>query len=395
MGKPRLLVEAVSSYRGDREDRLTEMLAAALDAHDAFCRLFLTKAFVRASPASVSVHTQASLDGQVRLVDLVIRGFDNTPDPLFALFVENKYNPDRQANPYWFTDDQGRRQYAALKREPAPERHLIGVASRSDLWRDVPRQYARVLDWRLMEDIAHQAGGGPNWRIDARSPAAPAADRILLEFLTYLKGDFVGALEEDDLDVLARTVVVHERLVGLVERAAGMLDDSWTGDVAEDEWATPSDMPIFYATLEAPTGAWLHARRKGLFYLFASEAEWSDERSVGEPTLYAGAGWDARREERAVLAQSDWPKSAEAAGFQVLADGDGSYVVKSQPLREIVTTGGTRSEQAEHLALWARTAFDAVLKLSAPPDVGEATPKRKSKSRRLGTREAAIRREAG
>ena len=181
MGKPRRLVEAVSSYRGDREDRLTEMLAAALDAHDPFCRLFLTKASVRASPASVSVHTQASLDGQARLVDLVIRGLDHTPDPLSALFVENKYNPDRQANPYWFTDDQGRRQYTALERELAPERHLIGVASRSDLWRDVPCAAPWTSESQPRSQVAADQAGSkhtgdsqtaPN---QGRGPVAPDA----------------------------------------------------------------------------------------------------------------------------------------------------------------------------------------------------------------------------
>ncbi len=114
----------------------------------------------------------------------------------------------------------------------------------------------------------------------------------------------MGALNEDDVQVLARTILVEQRLVRLLERAAEDLDDDWEDEVGTDDWATPSEMPIFYVMLEPSEGSWLDEHREGLFYLFASEAEWSDERSVGEPTLYAGAGWAARREERVALAES-------------------------------------------------------------------------------------------
>ena len=171
----------------------------------------------------------------------------------------------------------------------------------------------------MVEDVANQAGGDLDWRTDARLPSARACDRLLLEFVTYLKGDSVGALEDSDIEVLARTVLAEERIERLLERAAEQLDDNWDDEVGTDDWVTPSGMAIFYVALDPPENSWPHARREGAFYVFVSEAEWSDERSIGEPTLYAGAGWAANREERAALAGSGWPDNIEAKGFRVLA----------------------------------------------------------------------------
>ncbi len=45
----------------------------------------------------------------------------------------------------------------------------------------------------------------------------------------------MGALDEDDVQVLARTILVEQRLVRLLERAAEDLDDDWEDEVGTDD----------------------------------------------------------------------------------------------------------------------------------------------------------------
>lgn len=189
VGEPLLLLEAASRYQGDLEDRLTEMFAVALDAHDAFCRILVKEAGVKTDAAVFEVRTQQGFDGQPRLVDLVIRCRDEAGLVLATIFVENKYNPGQLIEPYWFSSDQVKRQADALRRQRG-QRLLIGIASSADVRRrtDIPRQYNRILGWDTVADLAFAAGGGPTWHEDARRPNSPASQRILLEFWTYLVG---------------------------------------------------------------------------------------------------------------------------------------------------------------------------------------------------------------
>ncbi|MGO9960911.1 MAG: hypothetical protein ACLP50_33870 [Solirubrobacteraceae bacterium] len=64
----RLLIEAMYSYGGDREDRLTEVLASVLNVHQDFCRLITRRAGLRCDVERFGVETQVGAPGQRRLV---------------------------------------------------------------------------------------------------------------------------------------------------------------------------------------------------------------------------------------------------------------------------------------------------------------------------------------
>jgi hypothetical protein len=100
---------------------LTEVFAAALDAHQLFCRKVVTETGARAEAASFEVTTQQGFDRHPRLVDVVINCHDADGDVVATVFVENKYNPRRMIEPHWFSLDQAKRQAAALKRQAASD----------------------------------------------------------------------------------------------------------------------------------------------------------------------------------------------------------------------------------------------------------------------------------
>src|ERR1700739_3341305 len=62
----RLLIEAVYSYGGDREERLTEVLASVLEVHPDLCRLLTRRAGLRSDVERFGVETQVGAPGQRR-----------------------------------------------------------------------------------------------------------------------------------------------------------------------------------------------------------------------------------------------------------------------------------------------------------------------------------------
>jgi hypothetical protein len=381
VGDPLLLLEAASSYRGDLEDRLTELFATALSEHDGFCRELLEHIGVRDVLARFDVKTQQSFpDGPAR-VDLVIRGSDDASTPTAVVFIESKYNPRKLPSSYWFRDDQARQQATALAGEPGEDRHLVAIASDPDLLRRlIPDQYVPRIGWRGIAELANRAGGPDGWQADARRPTASVAQRVLLEFWTYLKGDTVGALEESDLDVLGQIVRAEDRVTALLERAAEELE--WDEEVADD-WITPGEAPIHYIGGEVPTHSWVAKRRDGSLYALVTGAEWNDESPAGEPQLYAGWGFSAKREERDAIATSPWPTTVTEAGLIALFEPDGIYVFSQRALSEIVERAGTLSAQASLLVSWAQEVVATALALPEPPDLANEP---KTRGRRAGSR---------
>ena len=74
------MVEAGGSYRPETEDRLTEVLAAALRAHPNFLSGLLAKVGAP-SGTGTAVRTQEGFDGEPRLVDIVVHAFDARGEP--------------------------------------------------------------------------------------------------------------------------------------------------------------------------------------------------------------------------------------------------------------------------------------------------------------------------
>lgn len=375
MGRPSLLLAAASTYRGDLEDRLTEVFAVALSEHDGFCRRFLSRVGVEPQFVQCAVFTQEWFPLPRARLDVVIRACDSSHQQVAVVFIENKYNPYRHSRPYWFTDEQAGRQHAALASEGTGERHLVAIASDHDLHRgfEVPPQYGRKFGWREVAELAYSAGGERGWEEDARKPDAPAAQRVLLEFWAYLKGDAVGAIEHHDLEALGRIAQAEERVSALLRNVADEL--GWYDAKVLDDWSTGGGAPAKYIACSDGADSWLAQREGGTQYVVISNASWLDERPAGEPHLYAGAGFDAEPTKRSALTDSGWSQAVEAAGMNVVDDDAGVYMLAAKPLAEVIGEADMLSTQVQLVKAWARTAFGVLASLPEPPDFKQ--PERK------------------
>jgi hypothetical protein len=234
MSRPRLIVEALYSYAGDREDRLTEVFASVLEVHHGLARKLADRLGLKCQPARFAVETQFGPAGQRRLVDLVLHGHDVHGEPIATIFIENKYNPTARLEAYWFDEDQARRQREELNARSG-EKVLGAIASKGDLDRLVgpadarprfdPRNaYDALISWTEVKEMAQELTEKGS-RGQARSPAVPSSDRMLLEFIAYfeLEGDAMGALGNDDLFALERISLTQDRIDRLLHRATRQL----------------------------------------------------------------------------------------------------------------------------------------------------------------------------
>jgi AcrR family transcriptional regulator len=189
MHEPRLLIEALYKYGGDREDRLTEVLASVLEVNHDLCRDLTARLGLGCQPTSFRVETQFGPPGQRRLVDLVLRGVDHDGKVLATVFIENKYNPMARLETCWFSEDQAMRQRRALQDESG-EQLLGAIASKSDLDlldgppgarpRFDPRgAYDEVISWEDVRELTLQVSAqpSPQRRADRAEHQRPTAWR--------------------------------------------------------------------------------------------------------------------------------------------------------------------------------------------------------------------------
>jgi hypothetical protein len=219
------------SYRAASEDRLTEIMATTLDVHDGFRRVLLERLGVGDWDIR-EVRTQETFEYQTRLVDIVVY-CDQRGEPA-TVFIENKVDG------YWFSEFQAQRQRAALAQRPGPQL-LAGIAEDSDLavsqagfqprLRFDPRSaYDFVLGWSDVQRLAERAGadfpqpwGGTRWHDQALDPRAPACQRLLHEFVSYLGGEALAALDENAVLALKLMDAAWERLESVLASAAGLI----------------------------------------------------------------------------------------------------------------------------------------------------------------------------
>jgi len=371
MGSPLLLVEAASRYRGDLEDRRTELLAVALDEHAEFRdqllrRLGVTDSYERAEVTTQRTYRVGSDRIRVR-IDLVIRLMGSNGHQEALVFIENKFNPEASPSARWFDDDQAQNQHAALQQEAGDASHrLAAIVSNCDLGhprRWIPHEYGDALGWREVAELAGLAGGPIGWQVLAREPTAPASQRVLLEVWAYLKGDAVGALEDDDLAALGRTALAWERVVALLSRVSEVL--GWEDEVY-DEWETQAETGIVYIAGEAPAESWVATCEEGRLYVAITDGLWDDEAPVGEPQIYAGWGVVADRDARTVLASSSWPALVEGAGLVPIFDREGVYAFGRRDLKEFVRPGSTLSEQVSGSVEWIQAMLPTTLQAPEP-----------------------------
>jgi hypothetical protein len=386
MSESRLLVEALYSYGGDREDRLTEVLASVLEVNSAFCRRFAKRVGLRGNPPAFTVETQFGPPGHRRLVDLVLRGTDLGGNVVATVFAEHKYNPEAKLEGYWFDPQQAARQRDALTSEPG-EQVLAGVASKADLERlDGPAEtrpsfdprdaYDAVISWTDVKELAQRLAREEACDHTARSGVAPSSARMLAEFLAYLEleGDSMGALGNDDLFVLGRIGLAEDRVDRLLKRATDLLPELLGPISQSDELTFESDednstVNGYYYFAEPAEGNWLDGLRDAALFVGVDFEEEAEE--VNTPFVYAGIGWTAGREAKKRISGSKWETAIRQAGFDPYWDKYALSVSARRPLLDISEAGKTIAQQATHLAEWAHQSIHNALKLPAAPNVDE------------------------
>lgn len=382
MKEPRLLIEALYSYAGDREDRLTEVFRSVLEVNDGLCRALTRRLGLQSEPERLTVETQFGPPGQRRLVDMVLRGVDAAGNTVATLFLEHKYNPTGRLETYWFDEDQATRQRRALHDQPG-EQVLGAIASKSDLDRlDGPLQarppfdprpfYDRVITWSDVRGMAEELAPSSAARQDDIS----VADRLALEFLAYfeLEGDVMGALGSDDVFALGHAGLAYDRVDRLLYRATGLLAAAMGPAQDEQDFAfEPAEENGVddgcYYSVPALEGTWLHNLRDAEIYVMEASDE-SEEAgdAVSTPMVWAGVTWYTGFEGKKRIVGSKWAASVHEASLELDWDKHTVSIAAMRPLREIADAGGTIAQQSKTLADWAHSAVRSVLELPPPPD---------------------------
>jgi hypothetical protein len=407
VGKPLLLTQALRSYSDDLEDRLTEVLATTLEVHEGFCRLLVDRFGLEDRAAHYEICTQKTIGADRTRIDLAITGHDLRGTTSATVFVESKYNPARRLHGYWFHSDQYNRQRAALDRESGTKL-LVGIASASDLDRlsgpeelrpdydPTEKAYDAVISWNEVVAIARRAGGEPGWEQAARKPDALAAQRVLLEFVTYLnqEGAPMGAVDDDDIFVLRRSAVAEERVERLLEIAgeavAGQVSTGADVYEVEADNESPNGSARMWVTVEPPESTWMSELRDAQLIVMITGAEYGEERSVGVPFAYAGLAWNAGKEGRDAISASAWAAKAKSAALDLYWDGNMCSVLAGKPLEQALEGGDTLHDQATRLAEWASPAIRAAMKLPNPPDADRELKKATRRQPDRGAKRGAI-----
>ena len=180
-----------------REDRLTELLAVALRCHEGFARRLLDVAGVPA-PGTIEVSTQVRTRLGKR-VDMQLLALDATGRHVVGrLWSEHKtgagFGPGQL------------RGYATELAQFDGKTVLITIVGHL---REVPADSpAQRFTWQDIATLAWQVGREDNddvsWRAAACEPDAPARQRLLHEFLSYLEEEHHTVLKPiSHLDVVA------------------------------------------------------------------------------------------------------------------------------------------------------------------------------------------------
>ncbi len=380
MGRPLLLLEAAYSYRVDGEDRLTELFATALSAHPGFCRELHEKLNLPGGERYL-IATQHRVSPECRL-DMRIEARSLDGATTSVVYSEHKLDG------YWFSDGQVAREKAGLEAERAADKRLICVISADELATlqaaepNTPARTATAMDfdepftWSDIAGLARQAGrawpapwGGSGWADRALEASAPAAQRVLVEFLAYLEEDEVPeAISADDLLAFriadqAQTKV--ESMLTLAARhvAAFPLSAEDEDTVYDDESST--GVPLTCINFDLPEEHWLATDENSVLSAAIATtnagAPWADE----EPHVYAGL-YIADEYATAAQADREWIAAAATHNLGALAYEPGLWIVGTRLLSDFTATGVTLETQAAALGRWLAETLATSAELGPP-----------------------------
>lgn len=377
-----LLVDAASSYGRDSEDRLTEIMATALASHPGFSGAIFRRLGLPAGDRR-AVATQQLVTTACR-PDLFLYAYDKGR-VVAQIWIENKHVD------YDFHDRQLENQREAFDQVPGETKRLIAVLPadsphlrkpdqppsvtlRQRLARITPAAAGRnpayladrLFSWQDIANLAYEVGnaqpdpwGGGRWRVEAMRADAPACQRLLHEFITYLEQQMevvVEPLNSDNIVAFKLREQTLDRLDEIIERAFGRLRQA--------DFSANWDAEELTASFGSPASHWLR-RRGGELEFIVDERDSFSPDETGEPAFGAGFSLPARLYE-AVSADRQWVEEATAADFGLKPDGKRLCCYRKLSLATLVKGGGTLDEQADFLARWALDALATARDLKQP-----------------------------
>lgn len=358
---------ARSPGRDPREDRLTEALAATLDAAPDAAAFLVHEFFGDTPRAPLEVNTQV-YSPQAGRVDLELR-FGRAAHPELRVWFENKVD----AEPY---GDQGRRYVAELERRGGEWRFSWLLRVDQEVSGSRPAG-AHVHTW---QDLAVSL---KSWL------AASSDDRrtergawFVCQFLDHLEREeklaIIDPLDESDALALNRCSLADDRLRQLLDQTKALLERAWGHlDPAPeaDNWPSKGGLRDFHLLLTRdgkggrspwPATCYFEWHGRGDHARSAPEGKWVIGSGVTFPAEDAPA-------------PTDYPELfdlLEALGFEyghgVGASRDYVYIFRYLSLDELAgqLASASLGDQARSLADWVIERFETLNALEVPDSFG-------------------------
>ncbi len=376
------LLDAGQSYLEGSENRLTEVLATVLAAHDDLAREFFALAGLTTADAErFEVYTQVPVAEGAR-PDMVVWAFIG--DAVVALlWCEHKVGPGA------FRDLQLEDYRDALGNQRCKRNRLVGIVSDVTAGHEGPDW--TMLTWQSLAEAANNLGrrwgtavDAKDWRTEALAPLAPARERLLHELLWYLEESenvVVDALVAENVESFRgarKTALAIVTLLGrTAEHASPFKAD---GEANGTEWGDQ-----YWVQFQTPDDSWLQRLRAEQWYAWpeltlADSAGWSAAHD-GDPAFGAGYTLDKRLYET-LASDEAWVRRLEAKELSI-GEFDGyTRVFRTKPLADLVSAYDTLDMQARTLAAWTRES----LQLAADADPGPFDLPSKRRRRPKGSR---------
>lgn len=347
------MLEATERDVLDRENRLTEILAAVLlGAPDLAAELMTINGLAPGMRYEIS--TQVSVDS--RSVDLEVLAIDGHR-VVSRLWGEHKvgagFGADQVATYARLLSEQ-RVGVPALMLVAPSERLGALKAAEPDTGLPVPTRWLSWLDIGVATARVGRRRGGVDWRDRAFEPDAQASQLLLAELLAALERRDLANMDPlslIDVMVLANAKDARDNLLALFERAAQHLDRLSPTDSRSRR---TSDFNGWWIAVDGPK-AWPRDDYAGWseYYTRDTDSWRSADDAMDVPCF--GAGYTFGADDGAELLGEPlerWRETLASHGVEVVEDGQWVRCVATLYFNDIVTAGVTLDDQAAHVAQW-------------------------------------------
>ena len=367
------VVEAARRYRPGTEDFLTELLAAALQAHAGFASALCREVGLPTGKRRrARTHVTKRLpEGRWGFIDMELE-IRNTEGALVTCIWAEHKTPH-----YGFRERQLHDYHWALRRQRVPHRRLITIVPASI---PVPRSDKRrsprlseisdpvddwaTLGWQRIAELAIAATAHLRQRRDGAR--LNLGEHLLHELVTYLKehamasASPVASSHIGGLEIMSET---SEAMCALLENAATKIEAATRlkHDGGVDDWEGSDAGICYYQPFGRPRGSWIPTDADSGPALIIGDT-WQ-EQEIDSPFIAAGVWLPATYAEQ-LEPQSDWVGRVVKSKFKIGPYLDYFLVAQVRPLAEAIANNrSSLDKQGEWLAKWASRALVSVLEL--------------------------------